>query len=210
MRTFRHWTPRYLFNRMVEKIYRRRRPDLPWLTPTANEILETYLTKTDKGLEFGSGKSTIWFARRIAALTSVEHNPVWYQKVTGMLSERKINNVKYLLHEKGVEDEQGLEAAYVRAAVEIEDESLDFVLIDGIYRDACALTSINKLKPGGVMVIDNANLYLPCLSKAPNSRSTQDGPATQGWSQYYNMVKDWRSIWTGNGVSDTAFYFKGN
>ena len=81
MRSFRHWTPRYLWNRLALMADERRYPDSPWLTRAMVEILETWLRPGDVGLEFGSGRSTIWFARRIKYLTSVENNPGWYTKV---------------------------------------------------------------------------------------------------------------------------------
>lgn len=77
MRTFRHWTPRYVKNRIGVFYYQKIQPDQSWLTRSANEILNSWLTKSDIGLEFGSGRSTLWFAKRMAYLTSVEHDPVW-------------------------------------------------------------------------------------------------------------------------------------
>jgi predicted O-methyltransferase YrrM len=209
MRSFRHWTPRYLFNRTIEKSYRSRNPGLPWLTPAANEILQTYLLPSDVGLEFGSGGSTLWFARRVKSLTSVEHNPDWYDRVHTRLETGKITNVDYHLHPG--QETPGMDGslpAYVLEAEKYAENSLDFVLVDGIYRDLCALTSLSRLKPGGVLLIDNVNLHLPCRSYAPNSRSPEDGPATAQWAKFQNLTQGWRKIWTSNGVSDTAFFFR--
>ncbi len=209
MRTFRHWTPRYLYSRIVEKIYRRRNPGLPWLTQDANRILETLLLPTDAGLEFGSGRSTFWFAARVAHLTSVEHNPDWYMRVGEWLKQSGLENVDYILHAReGEEADINDLPAYVCAANTLEDESLDFALVDGIYRDACALVALRKLKPGGVLVIDNANLYLPCRSSSPNSIPLQGKAATPMWQQFAGQAADWRKLWTSNSVSDTAFFFK--
>ena len=209
MRKFGHWSPHYLFHRLLEKHYRRQNPHLPWLTQAANRMLDTYLLPGDRGLEYGSGRSTLWFARRVAALTSVEHNPVWHQRVAGMLAEAGLTNVVYCLHEKAAEQaEWQALPAYVRAADRLEDGSLDFVLVDGIYRDACALVGLLKLKPGGVLILDNANLFLPCDSHAPNSLGMGDEPSSPLWRQFWGQVNTWRRLWTSNGVSDTAFFFK--
>lgn len=209
MRSFRHWTPRYLFDRALEKRYRRRNPGLPWLTPTANEILAQYLLPSDRGLEFGSGRSTLWFAGRMASLTSVEHNPQWHARVQAWLNDGEVKNVAYHLHpmQPGLTPADGL-PGYVRVAETMAQESLDFVLVDGVYRDLCALASLPLLKPGGVLVLDNANHYLPCDSRAPNSRKPQDGPASAQWHAFHERTRGWRRIWTGNGVSDTAFFFR--
>ena len=208
MRSFRHWTPRYILSRIIERRYRRLNPGLPWLTQTANAILPDYLLPTDVGLELGSGRSTLWFAQRVASLTSIEHNPEWYARVRGWLEEEHVTNVDYQLHP--AEDGAGSETppAYVRAVENIPIASLDFALVDGIYRDLAALAVLPRLKPGGVLIIDNANLYLPCGSHAPNSRHAADGPAGPQWADFLEHIAGWRRFWTGNGVSDTAFFFR--
>jgi len=210
MRTFRHWTPRYLISRVVEKQYRRTHPDLPWLTQTANRMLDTLILPPDQGLEFGSGRSTLWFANRVNHLTSVEHNPEWYARVSTWLTEKSYQNVDYRLcpgkdHAMNRNDLP----EYVQIVKDLPGNSLEFVLVDGIFRDACALLALEKLKPGGFLIIDNANLYLPSRSCSPNSRTEQNGPASRLWEQFILQTKDWRKIWTSNGVSDTAFFFKG-
>jgi hypothetical protein len=46
---------------------------------------------------------------------------------------------------------------YVAVFSEFEDDSLDFVVIDGHYRQACLLAALKKLKPGGLLLVDNSN-----------------------------------------------------
>jgi hypothetical protein len=207
-RRIRHLTPRYIWNRSLEKIYRWMHPDVPWLTKTANTFLETYLQSSDCGWEYGSGKSTIWFARRVKYLTSVEHDPRWFERVSIRLDKNKLLNVDYLLRprEPGVSEKDM--PAYVQGLVEVEDESLDFIIIDGIFRDHCALIAQEKIKPNGILIIDNANLFLPCRSHSPNSRSYSQGPKGEKWSEFLKKVSNWRYFWTSNGVSDTVIYFK--
>ena len=93
MKSIAHWTPKYIRDRIIDLHYQKHHPDLPWLTPAANVILETYLTKRDVGLEFGSGRSTLWFAKRIARLTSIEHDNDWAANVRKMLDRDNIKNV---------------------------------------------------------------------------------------------------------------------
>jgi predicted O-methyltransferase YrrM len=208
-RTFRHWTPRYIIDRLAEKLYRRMHPNLPWLTPQANHILANVLKPSYTGLEFGSGRSTVWFAAHLSFLTSIEHNPQWYCKVSDMLAERRIKNVRYHLQEKEDGDlTEAPDSAYVRAAAEFEDGSLDFVLVDGIYRGSCAYAVVDKVKSGGMIVIDNVNWYLPCTSRAPNSRRSVDGAANEYWAKFFELTQAWRVDWSSNGISDTAIFWK--
>ena len=207
MRTFRHWTPKYLKDKLVSNNYRRKYPDRPWLTPSANEFLISFLKDSDIALEFGSGKSTLWFARRIQHLTSVEHNESWYSKVQQMLQENDQNNVDYHCHPRE-QDGDGSQSAYVMQTGQFAPGSLDMVLVDGIYRDHCALNALNLVRPGGILVIDNVNNYLPSNSIAPNSRSFADGPKGEVWAQVYQVLSNWRMIWSSCGVWDTAIYIR--
>ena len=46
---------------------------------------------------------------------------------------------------------------YVAVFNEFEDGSLDFVVVDGHYRQACILAALPKLKVGGLLMLDNSN-----------------------------------------------------
>lgn len=208
MRTFGHWTPRYIKNRIATLYYEKAYPDHPWLTQKANEILESYLTKSDAGLEFGSGRSTIWLAGRVGKLKSVEHNSNWAAHVRNMLEEKNIDNVEYMHCPKDKKDEEGGDSEYVKVADYFDVDSLDFCLVDGVYREFCVLKAIDKLRPGGVLIIDNVNRYLPSQSYSPSSRSTKDGPLGPVWGEVAKAIDSWRKIWTTSGVTDTALYFK--
>jgi len=187
---------------------RRRYPDHPWLARPANAILESFLTRNDVGLEFGSGRSTLWFAKKVSALTSVEHDPVWHNKVTKELARRKLLNVHCLLVEKDVEDSKGPDAAYVRITEKFPQNGLDFILVDGAYRDSCALASMELLRPGGILIIDDVHWFLPSNSISPEARTYEQGPASSQWERFASAVAAWRCIRTTDGIHDTILYLK--
>jgi predicted O-methyltransferase YrrM len=144
MRKISHWTPRYIYNRIALALYEKQHPDSPWLTSSAVSILSTYLKNSDIGLEWGSGRSTIWFAARIKHLVSVEDNHEWYQRVKEKLDYLKLNNTKYLL----ATDRE----SYIGAADQFQENSLDFVLVDGRdYRSTCAVKAVSKVRTGGIL-----------------------------------------------------------
>ncbi len=207
MRSFRHLTPRYVWDRLALMAYEKGNPDQPWLTRTMIEILDTLLLPDDVGLEFGSGRGTRWFLQRVGHLTSVEHNRNWYVLVEKQL-ESVGKPVDYRLREDGATESP--DSAYVEVAKSIASSSLDFVLVDGVARDHCALASLDKLKPGGMLIIDNVNWYLPRepKSRSPNSRDQADGYASEVWGQVGEQIKNWRCVWTTNGVWDTALWVK--
>lgn len=208
MRSRTHWTFRYMRSRLAEAFYQRSRPEEPWLTRGANLALSSLLKPTDLGLEFGSGRSTLWFAARMRHLTSVEHNQNWHSRVTGMLRDRGVRNVTYLSRETLDDEAAGDADPYAAVARTFEDRSLDFVLVDGAQRGLCALAALPKLRPGGVLVIDNVNWFLPSASLSPNSRSLEDGPREGAWRAVHAALSPWRVMWTSNSVTDTAIFFK--
>ncbi len=209
-RSFQHWSLRYLRDRSTEKTYRRTHPGVPWVAPAAVEFLEGYLKPTDRMLEFGSGRSTLWFADRVGHLTSVEHNPDWHRQISTKIAEKGCSNISYFLHPKQADPVPASNSAYVLVTKSITPQSLDVVLVDGIYRAQCVLHSLPLITDGAVLVIDNVNHYLPSRSIAPNSRSIEAGPIDDEWRQVLDLIGGWRFFWTSNGVSDTAFYFKHN
>ncbi len=207
MRTISHWTVGYIYNRIIEKWYRRQNPDLPWITPDSYKFLDQYLQPCDIGVEFGSGRSTLWFAKKVSKLYSVEHDAAWYEIISKQIAEAKLINVSYYLFDI-VDIEEGILPAYVDVINEVKDTSLDFVMVDGKYRDLCALASINKLKSNGILILDNADVYLPAKYKTPNARSGLDGAASSKWEEFIKITDDWRKYWTCNGVSATTIFFK--
>lgn len=91
-----------------------------------------------RGWEWGSGRSTLWFARRLAFLTSIESDPVWFEQVRGMVSG--LSNVELRLVPLEHPNEETYAFDYPvlpanAAAIEaVPDASLDFVVVDGWYR----------------------------------------------------------------------------
>jgi len=189
-------------------IYQKKYPNHPWLTESANNIISFYLKKSDIGLEFGSGRSTLYFAQIVSFLTSVEHDPHWYSKVNDTLISRGLTNVEYRLCPSDKDEEDSENSEYVKVCNNFPQDTLDFVLVDGICRATVANLVIDKIRPGGLLIFDNANWYLPCNSVAPGSRTISQGPASSKWGIFLNNVQNWRCIWTSNGVWDTALYFK--
>lgn len=207
-RTVEHWTPRYVRARAREALYQRAHPDAPWITPEAIHLLDSMLRPSDIGAEFGSGRSTLWLARRCAHLTSAEHNEAWHARVSSALLSAGMTHVDYQFHPRDEPDETGDRSSYAQVAKLFHDESIDFALVDGAYRDHVTLFLLPKIRRGGVLVIDNVNWYLPSLTTSPASLSPSATPPTAAWRQAAVALSDWRRIWTSSGVSDTAIFVK--
>ncbi len=210
MRSFAHWTPAYMYGRLADYIFRSFHPRAPWLTPRAIAFLEGELKRDFSGLEYGSGRSTIWFAGLAKHLVSVEHNPEWFARVQAGINEAGILTVDYHLFPKpeGASIDSILLSDYVQAGGNIPDNSLDFVLVDGVSRPACLLHSIPLMKSGALLILDDANHYLPSTSAAPNSRTPENGPLNDDWKTVEVKLTGWNATWFGNGVKETAVFRK--
>lgn len=205
-----HITPRYIVDRLALMAYERRHPNAPWLTAAMIDVLDQWLRPADRGLEWGSGRSTVWLASRVSHLVSVEDNSDWGKKVRAMLVEHGLQDrVSYNLIPIGA-TEQSSASPYVSIASTIAPASLDFCLVDGSLREHCALAAIPLLRPGGLMIIDNIERYLPQdnRTRSPNSHAHKESFASVDWVRFQLAVADWRSIWTTNGIFDTALWVK--
>jgi hypothetical protein len=145
--------------------WEKQNPDKPWLCPEAVSFCAQTLTKSMRALEFGSGRSTAWFARHVGHLTSVEQSEAWFERVSAELERQGLDNIDYRLiplDHPATEPEHEVYdplPAYVAAFDTFPDESLDFLVIDGHYRTACLRVGLPKLKPGGLLLVDDVNMW---------------------------------------------------
>jgi len=136
----------------------------PWISPGAVRFCDAHLKPGQAGLEWGSGRSTRWYARRLSKLLSIEYDPYWHRKVSRMIrdqlgAECRLIALDHPLSEPTRRDYDPL-PAYVAVAGEFADESLDFVVVDGHYRTACIKQVLPKLKIGGLLLVDDTG-WLP-------------------------------------------------
>ena len=116
-----------------------------------------------KVFEWGSGRSTLWFADRVRSIVSIEYNKEWADKVTEMIGAKNVNNVelKYipLDHAKHLPTPRIYEPLpkYVSEIFNYPKESFDLVIVDGHYRLTCVDQCLDYIKPGGYLLIDNSN-----------------------------------------------------
>lgn len=119
---------------------------LPWLCYPAIRFLSERVNSEMNVFEFGSGNSTLWWAERVKAVTSVEHDLQW----SAIFRERIPQNVSY----NTVELEPG--GDYSRFATLSRRGPFDVVVVDGRDRVNCALNSLSELKDDGVIIFDNS------------------------------------------------------
>src|SRR5690554_7836675 len=70
--------------------------ELPWMTYDAIDFLSSIAAPDHEVFEWGSGGSTLFFARRCDRVISVEHDKKWNNFLKEKLLDLSINNVEYL------------------------------------------------------------------------------------------------------------------
>lgn len=129
----------------------------PWLTLGSIACIEYVLRGDWKILELGSGGSTVFFARRVALVTSIETNPAWATKTHEAVLAGRHADVRMICAPFDV----------VGKHVQQEpDGEYDLLLVDHanpgarrVNRLPLALAALPKLKLGGWLVIDNYTEY---------------------------------------------------
>lgn len=179
------------------------REKTPWISPACIRILNSILIKKMKGLEYGSGISTIYFARKTGNLVSIEHDKIWHEHIRTLLAKSKLSNVNYILispdrpeSKKKIENRCKAEfdsenmnyKAYFEYMSSFPENHFDFILIDGRARVECSRRAIDILKSGGIFILDN-------------SERTRYKPV-------HDMLNGWQKVHTTTGLTDTTIWFK--
>jgi len=119
----------------------------PWWVWGAVDHVKRVLQPDWRVFEWGSGGSTLWFAQRVADVSSMENNPEWYEKTRAELAQYGLSANVWLQCEENLPD----------YAAEIEWHAApDLVSVDGRNRASCLRYACGTLKPGGYLVLDNS------------------------------------------------------
>lgn len=194
-----------LGSRFVLWFYNLWHPKEPKLALEAVRRIAELLPTCRQGLEWGSGRSTLWLADRLAALTSVENNRKWHRWVTKRLQRRGASHAECLLRTLNVQPRH--KAPYVRVADQFEDGSIDFCLVDGRARVHCANAAVEKMAPGGILVLDDAQRYMAADTDG-GVRLTRQPDVAEEWEDFLHATEGWPCEWYPNPVRSTAIWIR--
>ncbi len=124
---------------------------VPWMNYAFIAFIKERLNPQMVLLEFGAGYSSIFWAKHVKQVFSVEHDPFFVNKlkndlpqnVTLYSADEKSNSPYYQYAKVISEQQQGLR--------------FDVIVIDGIERINCALHSVDYLTPTGVLIFDDSH-----------------------------------------------------
>jgi len=149
---------------------------LPWMAFSAIAFLKKIIRPDMQVFEYGSGGSTLFWAARVQQVISIEHDKKWFDRMQQELNSRQQTHVTYLLREaqndpdfqkkdyRNPNDYISIDdnykgknfESYVKTLDQYPDASFDIIVVDGRARPSCIQHSLDKLKKGGYLIVDNA------------------------------------------------------
>lgn len=147
-----------------------------WITFDALHYLDGWLKPTHRVFEYGGGGSTLFFGKRAAFIATVENDGEWFQILTEKIRAKGYQNWEgAFIPGEPVTDGSPPRPAdphafrsggkpfknlsfekYAKAITRYEPASFDLILVDGRARPSCIQQALPYLKPGGLLVVDNA------------------------------------------------------
>jgi len=118
---------------------------LPWVTYSFIDFIFDRLNKSMDVFEYGSGNSTLWYAKRVNSVTSIEHDKKWFEKIRKNIPKNVDLYYKKLVY--GGE--------YSKFPKNL-GRKFDIIVVDGRDRVNCINNSLDSLKNGGVIVLDDS------------------------------------------------------
>jgi hypothetical protein len=141
----------------------------PWWNFKTQRRIAEFLHGGEKEVfEYGAGSSTKWLAGHAKSVISVEHDPQWFRRIQPMLAEHA--NVE-LLHVPPTPLAAGETSTYTSRTknydgfhfedyvktIERDQRKYDLVIIDGRARPQCLAHAADRVKPGGLILLDDAH-----------------------------------------------------
>jgi predicted O-methyltransferase YrrM len=128
-------------------------PERPWIVPASIGWLRRRIRSDWLILELGSGRSTVWFARRAGRVISFEDNEFWADQTRQRLDQEGLSNAEVRLRQI---DDFPVEVG------SLPDASFDLVVVD--FLEAPTVTrmdalkpAMRKVRPGGLLLLDDSD-----------------------------------------------------
>jgi hypothetical protein len=122
---------------------------IPWLSYPFIHFIDNRLKSTHYLFEYGSGNSTLYYAKKVKFVATVEHDQNWFLKFKHSIP----NNV--LFHYEPLEV-GGKYCDYANIISHIIKKKFDIIVIDGRDRINCIKKCISALSEAGVIILDDS------------------------------------------------------
>ena len=146
--------------------------DYPWITYGAIGWLKKYIRQSHRVFEFGSGSSTIYFAKNAGSVVSVEHD--WdyfkyvkskimhFENVTFLFKQpQSVNSLDFSYRSQTFPKYHGFSFEnYIHTLSKFPDRYFDLILVEGRAREEALKLAAVKCKLNGYVILDNSEREL--------------------------------------------------
>lgn len=173
----------------------------PWWNSRAIHFLSGQVAPGGTVFEWGSGGSTVWLATHGLRVTAIESEEPWAERVRDRCPTADVRyipgaDVGTLRSEEQLRDGgRHFFDEYVASIDSYPDKSFDLIVIDGICRAECAKHAPSKVKPGGLVVVDDSqwDFLEPCFEPFKDWEMKRIGAykrpfATEGQMSWWPVV----------------------
>lgn len=117
---------------------------IPWTTYSYIEFIKTYLKPNMRLFEYGAGNSTLFYAKYIKQLISVEHDLTWFNKIKTVISD----NCKLIFSDLSSDE-------YI-CPNDMKNNTFDIIIVDGRRRNECIAKCEAHIKESGIIILDDS------------------------------------------------------
>lgn len=118
---------------------------IPWVTYAFIDFIKPRLSKQMSIFEYGSGNSTLFYAKYAGRVVSVEHDEAWYRKIV----KEKAENAEMIF------SQLDMNGVYSKKATSL-GEKFDLIIVDGRDRVNCCKHGVQALSANGVLILDDS------------------------------------------------------
>lgn len=181
--------PRFILPWFAKSLIGRRQPvelGLPWFSFASIEYLKRRNLRHSVVFEFGSGGTTLFFARRCREVIAVESDAVWADRVSRAIDAEGLRNVTVRLEGSDFASiERHRQSSLLQTFCEYEP---DIVVIDHFEGDVQTRVETflfvqSRVKSGAMVIVDDAWRYsqIDRLTRAQYVKRFESvGPARYG------------------------------
>ncbi len=150
-----------------------------WVKPSEQQFLFSFLNKTAKVLEWGSGQSTLEMSENVKSILSIEHNLEWYNKILPQMSSN--TTLKHIPTNKPWLSVDGsLDEFYDYIQYPLSYGPFDIIYIDGRARVECSKIALQ---------LSHKDTLIFWHDFGPLMRQ-DDGT----WREHYNVALKWLDV----------------
>ena len=136
--------PIIIFQTLLKKLFHYY-PSAPCIVYGARKALNSIIDTNMRLVEFGSGQSTLWYAKRCQEIISHETTDKWFQKIKKNMLDANCTNAELIMWDgKSI-------------SKKIKSPPPNLIIIDGIRRDICVEYAIEVATNSTWVYLDNSD-----------------------------------------------------